>query len=163
MCKLNRTRRGVAKSKNYIEVRLRADATYGEACDAAASTVELYPEESNSSESEEELHLALYRVDGTMIPDRPIDTETGEEESWNILNYLKTFKSFRRQGNPIKLAVGYSVKVNQLPLLYRELIKNENVIVFLNCPHSNLESFCCTKIECYCPRFVNFAKLLYYA
>ncbi len=114
MCKLNRTRRGISKSKNYIEVRLRTDATYEEACDVAASTVELNPEESNSSDSEEELHIALYRVDGTMIPNAPIEAESGEEETWSIQNYLKTFKSFRRQGNPIKLAIGYCVKVNRL-------------------------------------------------
>ena len=94
MCKLNRTRRGR---------------------DAAAATMELTDDA--SSDSDEEVHLALYRVDGTMIPNKPIEVESGEDEPWTILKYLRTFKSFKTHGNAIKLAIGYSTKVNYLSLI----------------------------------------------
>ena len=107
---------GFRKAGDYVEVRVPLSATYQDVVEAASLAVGI----DDCSTSEEELSehsqrdLSLFRIDGTRIPNSPLDLST----PWTIDSYMSTFPSYQRSGMAVKLGVGYLSPVS----IYIQLI-----------------------------------------
>lgn len=74
-------------------------------CRAAADALNIGdPDEEGES-------LSLFRANGTIVPGTPIEITTGSKHPWVLDTYLRTFSSYVRSGNPVKLCLGYVKKV----------------------------------------------------
>ncbi len=96
-------KKGFSKDGSYTEVAVNRDASYDEVTLEAAEILDL-------SEGEEEDELTLFRVDGTIIPNRPIG-----DVPWSVRQYLSTLGS---TGTQLKFGVGYKYKVSKLFYIY---------------------------------------------
>ena len=89
MCK-NR-KRGYSKGGQYVEVHVPSRSTYDEIIKECVKVVQV----PGSSRGE----LALFRVDGTLIPKQYFST---------LFNYLKSMK---KSAGQLKLGIGHGPKV----------------------------------------------------
>lgn len=95
-------KKGYIRRGDYIEVRVKLDASYRDV--AEASVQQLQSMDSSSSGDEEwSGEPTLIRA---VILDRPIQT-TLESPGlpWDIGTYMRTFSSFVNTGVPVKLGV----------------------------------------------------------
>lgn len=111
VCRMVRSRKkGYIRNGDYIEVRVKMDASYREVVEA--SVQQLGAIDSSSSEDDEwSGEAVLVRANGTVILDRPIETTMHSSVPWEIGSYMKTFTSFVKSGVPVKLGIGFVPKV----------------------------------------------------
>ena len=114
VCKMVRSRKkGFIRRSDYAEVRVKADTTYQEV--AEASVLQLQSLDSSSSDEDAwSGEAVLLRANGTVIVNRPIETTSYCSVPWDIGSYMKTFSFFVKTGVPVKLGVGFVVKVNKV-------------------------------------------------
>ena len=91
----------------YIEVRVRKAAGCREVAETCGTALHCF----DSSSDDEEENPVLLRANGTMILDCPIQSSSSEATDWTIGSYMGMFQSFVKSGIPVKLGVGYSIKV----------------------------------------------------
>ena len=113
VCKMVRSRKkGFTRRSDYAKVRVKADATYQEV--AESSVLQLQSLESSSSDEDDwSGEAVLLRANGAVIVNRPIETSFSTVP-WDIESYMKSFSSFVKTGDPVKLGVGFVVKVNKI-------------------------------------------------
>ncbi len=63
MCAIRRSHKGYVKSSNYIEVRVKEDASYDEVCRASKVALDL------EGPDEEDECLTVFRANGTIVLD----------------------------------------------------------------------------------------------
>jgi hypothetical protein len=125
---MRKSHKGDVRDGDYTKVRVRHDAVYNKVCESAATTVELsdeYDSDDVVSDGGCRKQLALFRANGTVVQDKTVALESESQSvPWTILSYLKTFSSFSRSGNPVKLGVGYTTirKVHACKYYYVEYI-----------------------------------------
>ena len=115
VCRMVRIqKRGYTKKGDYVEVRVGKAATYKEVTQACYLAV-LDADRASSSDVDDDSDddagsLALFRANGTMILDRPIENTSGNID-WSIGAYMNTFQCYQKTGATIKFGVGYTAKV----------------------------------------------------
>ncbi len=95
-----RTRKkGYTKCGDYMEVRIRKDAHYPSVVAAARDVLGI-----ESEEEDEEGEWGLLRIDGTVVPNRPI-----EKHPWTAARYLN---ALGKTASQVKFGVGYITDVS---------------------------------------------------
>ncbi len=100
-------KKGFVRKGEYVEIRVPMGASYREVAAVCASVY------TSSSEDEEGgVEATLFRANGTMTLDSPIQTGSSSTATpWDIGSYMSVFPSFHSSGVAIKLGMGYTVKV----------------------------------------------------
>lgn len=75
----SRKRNAYCKSSGYVEVSCPSNATYYDICELSAEALEM-----DSGEETQMLELQIFRVDGTIVPNKRISGH-----AWTIGEYLK--------------------------------------------------------------------------
>ena len=109
-------KRGYTKKGDYVEVRVGKAATYKEVAQACHLAIVDADRASSSEDVDDDSDddagsLALFRANGTMILDRPIENTSGNVDAWSIGAYMNTFHCYQKTGATIKFGVGYTAKV----------------------------------------------------
>ena len=106
MCKMVRSRKdGFIKEGDFTEVRIERGSTYSGVVAIAAESMGLETEEEEDDGAEPE--LALFRTDGTVVPNQPI-VFGKETQPWMLERYLKSLMKTAAQ---VKFGVGFHCKV----------------------------------------------------
>ncbi len=113
LCKMVRSRKkGYVRCGDYIEVRVRLDASYREVAEASIQQLQSIDSSSSDDDNDGSGEVLLMRANGTVILDTPIETTTPPSKvPWDIESYMRTFSSFVKTGVPVKLGVGFTSKV----------------------------------------------------
>lgn len=82
------------KSGSYVEVSCPASSPYEELCEVCAEALEM-----DCGEDAYMFELRLFRIDGTVVPNKPIG-----DRAWTISEYLNVQK---RHAAQMKLGVGF--------------------------------------------------------
>ena len=100
MCTIHKNKsKGYSKGSEFVEVRVKHNASYDEVTAAAKDGLGLPCQEGV---------LRLFRVDGTVILDGDI-----ADKPWTIGTYLKSMKKATSQ---LKLGVGYLLQVCKIDM-----------------------------------------------
>lgn len=86
---------------DYVEVRVAKMASYSQVVSNALEILDVEEEE-----EEGEAKPSIFRIDGTMVPDSPIN-----DLPWTVTRYLK---SLQKSAGQLKLGVGFYYKVSLL-------------------------------------------------
>ena len=90
----SRKKNSYCKSSDYVEVSCPTDATYYDFCELSAEALEL-----DSGEETQMLELQIFRIDGTIVPNKNI-----YGRPWTIGDYLGIQK---RNAAQMKLGIGF--------------------------------------------------------
>jgi hypothetical protein len=97
---MGHSRKGYIRCGDYVEVRVPKTASYSEVVSHALEVLDVEKDE----EEEGEAKPSVFRIDGTMVPDSPINNL-----SWNVTRYLK---SLRKSAGQVKLGIGFFYKAS---------------------------------------------------
>ena len=92
---MEHSRKGYVRCGDYVEVRVPKAASYSYVVSCALEVLDAEEDEEEKGEGKP----SMFRIDGTIVPDSPID-----DLPWTITRYLK---SLRKSAGQIKLGVGF--------------------------------------------------------
>ncbi len=122
-------KKGYIRRGDYIEVRVKLDASYRDV--AEASVQQLQSIDTSSSEDDDwSREAVLVRANETVVMNRPIQTTTPPSTMpWDIGSYMRTFNSFVKTGLPVKLGVGFIDDVRYSKLTSNILNTHHSVFI----------------------------------
>ena len=97
---MGHSRKGYVRCGDYVEVRVPKTASYSQVVSHALEVLDVEEDE----EDEGEAKPCMFRIDGTMVPDSPVNNLP-----WTVARYLK---SLRKSAGQLKLGVGFYYKVS---------------------------------------------------
>ena len=108
-----RTRKkGYTRKGDYVEVRIGKGATYQEVTQACYCAVMDAGMGSSSEDDDADAEsLALFRANGAIILDRPIESTSSNMVPWSLGAYMGTFQCYQKTGVTIKCGIGFTAKV----------------------------------------------------
>jgi hypothetical protein len=98
VCPMGHSRKGYVRCGDYVEVRVPKTASYAQVVSLALEVLDVEEDE----EDEGEAKPSMFRIDGTMVPDSPVNNLP-----WTVTRYLK---SLRKSAGQLKLGVGFYYK-----------------------------------------------------